>query len=613
MATSTEPQSNKTKASLDDMPWDLLAVRSLPVDQDKNHLVQRPTPGVIYSEVQPTPMEKPYVAAFSKTALELLDLEHLEDPLNDKKLANYFGGCEVPPGALPIAHCYCGHQFGQFAGQLGDGRAITLGEIINSKGSRVELQMKGAGKTPYSRFADGRAVLRSSIREFLCSEHMAALGVPTSRAATLVVSDITKVMRDPLYDGHPVDEKCAVVLRLAQSFLRLGSWEIFRSGGPSAGNEVLCEQLTDYTIQNHFPEIYESITDGDEEIATKKRRAAFYKEVVKRTAHTVARWQAVGFVHGVLNTDNLSILGLTIDYGPYGFLDRFDPNYTPNHSDNGSRYCYRNQVAVCKWNLARFAEVLTFIMDMEDLRQGLDSYDSEFQAEYNRIFAGKMGFNTADETSKTVRDKFLETLEETAGDWTNSFRALTTLGNLKDTDSQNALVDALTNQSGTSTQLAYQRQPSLSRKQISMMKELPDEQKYIYERILGGPVDFDAMEKDWERFDELAKMDESEFRAQTRTKWEIFVQEYVSALEKAGMSNAEERRQILNASNPQYVLRQHLAQRAIAEAEAGDYTFLRKLQSVMEDPFTKLPESDDQIFGEKKPEWAETLCVSCSS
>lgn len=227
---------------------------------------------------------------------------------------------------------------GEFAGQLGDGAAIYLGEIINSKNEHWELQLKGAGKTPYSRDADGRKVLRSSLREFLCSEAMHNLGIPTTRAMTCIVGD-DKVERDMFYNGNPKMESCSVISRLAQSFIRFGSFEIFKPldrnsyrSGPSVGRHDILTNMTDYIIKSYFPSI------NDKEVSQCEKYKLFYKNVVINTAKLTAKWQAVGFVHGVLNTDNMSILGLTIDYGPFGFMDRFDFDHIPNTSDTNGRY-----------------------------------------------------------------------------------------------------------------------------------------------------------------------------------------------------------------------------------------------------------------------------------
>lgn len=321
---------------------------------------------------------------------------------------------------------------GTFAGQLGDGAAICLGEIVNNRGEHWELQLKGSGPTPYSRDSDGRKVLRSSIREFLCSEAMHSLGIGTTRAATCIVSD-DQVVRDMFYDGNSKRENCTVVSRIAPSFIRFGSFEIFTTlnrssglAGPSVGRNDLLATLADFTIETLYP----SITDGSKEEKYKQ----FYKEVVIRTAKLVASWQAVGFVHGVLNTDNMSILGLTIDYGPFGFLDRYDPDHIPNTSDTEGRYRFQQQPEICCWNLNKFAEALNPLVPMQELKSILNEhYFKEFKEEYESKMIRKLGFSKrisesdSEISDHSVISKLLETLQTVGGDYTNCFRSLSIL------------------------------------------------------------------------------------------------------------------------------------------------------------------------------------------
>ena len=323
--------------SADDLQWDHLQLRTLPVlmdaDPGDEESLRRPrsVSGACFSRAKPTPLERPSLLAVAPDALALVELlpEELE-----RQIA-YFCGNALPPGSEPLAHCYAGHQFGVYAGQLGDGAAISLGEVVNGRGERWEVQLKGAGRTHYSRAGtDGRKVLRSSLREFLCSEAMHHLGIPTTRAAALVTSD-SRVMRDVLRNGNAKEEHCAVVARVARSFLRFGSFEVCRAAGadgdragPSAGLErEMLVPLVDYAVEVLFPAL------GAAHASTEARCAALLAEAVARTARLVAAWQAVGFVHGVLNTDNMALTGDTIDYGPFGFLNCYDEDCTPNTSD----------------------------------------------------------------------------------------------------------------------------------------------------------------------------------------------------------------------------------------------------------------------------------------
>jgi len=273
-------------------------------------------PPAFHTRLQPTPLPKPYLVAFNPAAAALVGLA--PEVAGTRAFVETFAGNHVPAGAEPLSAIYAGHQFGTFVSQLGDGRAILLGEALGPDGRRWDLQLKGAGLTPYSRMGDGRAVLRSSIREYLCSEAMHGLGIPTTRALAILGSD-APVRRESV-------ETAAVVTRMAPCHVRFGSFELFYHRRQHA--EV--RMLADYLIEQHFPQLR----------AETQSHLALLREVVRRTASLVAQWQAVGFCHGVMNTDNMSVLGLTIDYGPYGFLDGFDRNHICNHSDEGGRYAY---------------------------------------------------------------------------------------------------------------------------------------------------------------------------------------------------------------------------------------------------------------------------------
>ncbi len=331
-----------TLATLDSIAFDDSFVRCLPGDSN-GATTSRQVLGACYSLVTPTPVQAPALLAWSEEAGELLGIARPGEARGP--LVDVLGGNRVLPGMRPFASCYGGHQFGNWAGQLGDGRAISLGEIVDPCAQRWELQLKGAGPTPYSRHSDGRAVLRSSIREFLCSEAMHHLGVPTTRALALVATG-DRVTRDMFYDGRPRQEPGAVVTRVAPSFVRFGNFEILSA----RGDHALLKKLADYVLVHHFPEL------GTPVAATYER---WFAEICRRTAIMVAHWMRVGFIHGVMNTDNMSILGLTLDYGPYGWLDHYEPGFTPNTTDAaGKRYCYGNQPGVAEWNLLQLARAL---------------------------------------------------------------------------------------------------------------------------------------------------------------------------------------------------------------------------------------------------------------
>jgi uncharacterized protein YdiU (UPF0061 family) len=351
-----------------------------------NRFVAELPAGACYTIVQPTPVAAPKLLAWSGDLAEMLGLAS-PSPLAIEVLS----GNTVLPGMRPFAARYGGHQFGNWAGQLGDGRAITLGEINGQ-----ELQLKGAGLTPYSRTADGRAVLRSSLREFLCSEAMHWLGVPTTRALSLVATG-EPVIRDMFYDGHPAPEPGAIVCRVAPSFVRFGNFQILEDDPK--------KRLVDYVIRNYFSE-----------------HEDWFHEVCKRTALLMVDWMRLGFVHGVMNTDNLSILGLTIDYGPYGWLEGYDPQWTPNTTDlPGRRYCYGNQPQIALWNLTRLAEALVGFVEKEKLEKALELYIETYQEQMTKALAAKLGLDAVDEPLMTG---LFSVLGDSETDFTLFFRNL---------------------------------------------------------------------------------------------------------------------------------------------------------------------------------------------
>ena len=388
------------------MRFDTRFTAALPADPDRSN--RRRQVQAAFSYVDPTPVAAPRTLAVSREVADLLCLD--EAWCESEEFAEVFAGNRVPEGAEPFAANYGGHQFGSWAGQLGDGRAIVLGEVVDRNGQHQTLQLKGAGPTPYSRTADGRAVLRSSIREFLCSEAMHHLGIPTTRALSLVATG-DSVVRDVLYDGHPRPEPGAVVCRVAPSFTRFGTFQL----PASRGDIDLLRQLLTYTITNDFPGF-----DPDD-IGT------WYAEVARRTARLVVDWMRVGFVHGVLNTDNMSILGLTIDYGPYGWLESFDPDWTPNTTDAGTRrYRYGAQPQVVHWNLVQLANAVAPLLDdpKTALQPGVDGYAEEYQRGFESMMAERLGWGSWREADGALVDQLFEVLSKTEVDQVLFFRDL---------------------------------------------------------------------------------------------------------------------------------------------------------------------------------------------
>lgn len=495
-----------------DLRFDNAFVRELPGDPDAS-VSPRQVHAALYSRVAPTPVAAPRLLAHSREAAALIDVDTAD--VGSDAFAAVFGGNRLLPGMEPYASNYGGHQFGNWAGQLGDGRAISLGEAINRAGQRWELQLKGAGPTPYSRGADGRAVLRSSIREFLCSEAMHHLGVPTTRALCLIGTG-EAVERDMFYDGHPRDEPGAIVCRVAPSFIRFGHFELPASRGDTA----LLRQLVDFTIRRDFAPLAATHAPGSEALY-----AAWFAEVCRRTAVLIAHWMRVGFVHGVMNTDNLSILGLTIDYGPYGWIDDFDPDWTPNTTDRERRrYRFGNQVQIAYWNLGCLAGAIAPLFAAQDaLHAGLQGYVDTFVETDRASIAAKLGLRVCVDDDIARMQSLQRLLHEGEVDMTLFFRDL-------------AAVDPL--------------RPSIA----SLQHAFYDDAKYTALQ----PA-FDAWLRDY---------------AQRL------------ALDAVPLPERIER---MNSANPRYVLRNYLAQQVIDRAEQGDAGGVQELLEVLRNPYAEQP------------------------
>jgi uncharacterized protein YdiU (UPF0061 family) len=528
-----------------DLRFDNSFVRDLPADPSTDNRV-RQVHGACYSRVAPTPVAEPRLVACAREVAQLIGLT--EDDCQSNEFAAVFAGNQLLPGMAPYAACYGGHQFGSWAGQLGDGRAISLGEVLTPSGQRWELQLKGAGRTPYSRTADGRAVMRSSVREFLCSEAMHHLGVPTTRALSLVATG-EQVLRDILYDGHPRLEPGAVVCRVAPSFIRFGNFEIF-----TARRDLpTLRTLADYTIKTHFADLLPASSSAPGEIYGR-----WFAEVCRRTAVLLVHWMRVGFVHGVMNTDNMSILGLTIDYGPYGWLEDFDPGWTPNTTDaGGRRYRFGAQPDVALWNLVRLANALLPLTDDPvPLEQALQGYADAFATGHRAMLAAKLGL-TGFAQRGLLEDALIEDLPAALAsaeiDMTIFFRALA---------------------------------------------DLPCEDE------AAGVTDADL----------LAPLAEAFYTPPAPAVLTAWLRRYVQTVRTAGISDRQ-RLQEMNRVNPRYVLRNYLAQLAIDDAEKGDPSQVLRLLDVLRHPYDDQPGCDE--FARRRPEWARNRAgcsmLSCSS
>ena len=402
----TQVDSNQARpvgmGPLATLEWSNRFIKDTPGDGQANG-PSRQVPNACWSRATPFAAPSPTLRLWSESMASQLRLARGE--------ANVLAGGRTVAGMDPYAQRYGGHQFGNWAGQLGDGRAITLGEV-DSKEGIVELQLKGAGHTPYSRFADGKAVLRSSIREFLCSEAMHHLGVPTTRALSLCTTG-ESVMRDVLYNGNKAMEQGAVVCRVAPSFIRFGSFQIHTA----TGDEATLRALVEHTLSHHFP-THTATSDAG--------IVAWANEVAETTALMISHWMRVGFVHGVMNTDNMSIHGLTIDYGPYGWLEDYNPGWTPNTTDaSRRRYRYGQQPQIGAWNLARWLESLIPLMEQpEPLESVLDHYGEVFNEHHNQMWVAKLGLDSWRESDQLLIQELNTVLQVIETDMTIFFRLL---------------------------------------------------------------------------------------------------------------------------------------------------------------------------------------------
>ncbi len=352
--------------------------------------------------VAPMPVSDPWLVAFNPDVAALLEL----DPAAaiDPDFLAWIAGAHTLPGTEPVAAAYAGHQFGVWVPQLGDGRAILLGEVTTSRHQRWDVQVKGAGMTRFSRMGDGRAVLRSTVREYLASEAMHGLGIPTTRALAIAASDM------PVYRERA--ETAAVLVRVAPSHVRFGSFEYFAARrDPDA-----VRQLADHVLEHHFPACLA--------LPAQERYAAWFREVVDRTARLMAQWTAVGFAHGVMNTDNMSILGLSLDYGPYGFLETYDPGFICNHSDPSGRYAFDQQPRIGLWNCARLGESLFPLVPEAPARAALESYRATFEQAMDGMVRGKLGLVTPREEDAALAADLFEMLHRAGADYTRFFRLL---------------------------------------------------------------------------------------------------------------------------------------------------------------------------------------------
>jgi uncharacterized protein YdiU (UPF0061 family) len=511
-------------------------ITELPADPSTTN-TPRQVEQACFSFVSPTPTSNP---AIIHTSMEMLsELGIPESEVTEGNFLSYFSGQSTYPESKPYAMAYGGHQFGHWAGQLGDGRAINIMDLRAGE-KKWSLQLKGAGPTPYSRTADGLAVLRSSIREHLCSEAMYHLGVPTTRSLSLCLTG-DQVLRDVMYNGNAAYEKGAVVCRAAESFLRFGNYQLFAS----RGDKDNLRKLLDYTIKYHFKEIKSSGNTAYIDL---------FQEVSKRTLEMVLHWQRVGFVHGVMNTDNMSILGLTIDFGPYGWLEGYDDDWTPNTTDKQfKRYRYGNQPKIALWNLVQFGNVINYLVeDSVALQQTVNWYNEELDIGYIKMMCAKIGLDIPKEKGRVLISSLESALTEVETDMTIFFRQLA-----------NCSVAA-------------------------------------------------SFEECWSVIQDAFYADQ--ISEQSKLFWKEWFEEYYTLIKQEQITDSN-RKNSMDKVNPKYVLRNYMAQLAIDKADQGDYALIEELHQCLKRPYDDQPAYEHWYT--RRPEWARhkvgCSMLSCSS
>jgi serine/tyrosine/threonine adenylyltransferase len=515
-----------------------LFTSSLPQDTQKNNHT-RQVQWACFSYTTPVIPSNPKLITHSKTLVKELWLS--QKNILSEEFTDIFSGKKIFPNTTPYAMCYGGHQFGHWAGQLWDGRAINLFEVDTKKGVQT-LQLKWAWPTPYSRWGDGFAVLRSSLREYMCSEAMFHLWVPTTRALSLIITG-DKVVRDVMYDGNPQFEPWAIVCRVAPSFIRFGNFEIFAARGDLKTLKI----LLDFTIKHYFSHLWKP---------SKKVYIKFLQEVAETTLDMIIHWQRVGFVHGVMNTDNMSILWLTIDYGPYGFLDHYDESWTPNTTDaEGRRYRFWNQPNIALWNIVQLANALhPLIQDIPVIEKIVENYRTNFQKKYLTMMQQKLWLREDISSDISLIQELIKLLQISETDYTIFFRNLSNY-----------------------------------------------EKNKTYTTDILEPI-------------EAAFYTPQEIVWEIQTSWENWIKKYLQRLKVEAQSDTQ-RKTSMNQVNPKYIWRNYIASQVIEDVGKWDTTSLEECMKMLEKPYDEAPEF--KHYFSKCPDWAKEKVgcsmLSCSS
>jgi len=543
------------------LTFDNRFINNLPSDKQEENS-QRQVHHAAFSFVNPTKVSQPQLLAVSENLALILGFS--KEDIESEEFCQTFSGNSLMEGMQGYSMCYGGHQFGHWAGQLGDGRAINLGEVVTKNDGHQTLQLKGAGPTPYSRTADGLAVLRSSIREFLCSEAMFHLGIPTTRALSICLTG-EQVMRDMFYDGHAKNEQGAVVCRVSKSFMRFGSFQL----PAQRGDIELLKAMVDHSIRSNFSHLFDENIEFDKHVYLN-----WFADICQSTCEMIVHWQRVGFVHGVMNTDNMSILGETIDYGPYGWIDNFDLNWTPNTTDaSGKRYRFGAQAEIGQWNLFQLANALYLLInEAKPLEELLNNYAIQYQSLWHEMMLSKLGL------SKVESEKFELNY--------NSNK------NTVDKEDEKLLLEL-----------------------ENILSLIETDMTLFYRQLAKLPmIAMSAKQEQWitvfaDCYYKIEQVDE-----QYRQQMSGWLTRYINRFEQDELT-IEQHISLMNRTNPKYVLRNYLAQQAIERAEQGDFTEVKRLQELLKTPYQE--QGEFELYSQKRPTWAENKAgcstLSCSS
>ncbi|CAD5113529.1 DgyrCDS2691 [Dimorphilus gyrociliatus] len=574
------------------------ALNSLPFDKSKEYRTHRQVKGFCYTKADITRVKDPQLVAVSPNALKTLGLD--ESCVKDPDFVEYFSGNKLLTGSEIAAHSYCGHQYGFFSGQLGDGATVYVGEIDNN-GQTVELQLKGCGRTPFSRAgADGRKVLRSTVREFLASEAMHFLGIPTTRAATCITSG-TFVDRDVSYDGNPIKERVSILGRFAPTFLRIGSLQICdpadeetKAHGPSWETPHLIENICNYTIDNFYPQLAGPTID--------QRYKEFFNAVLYSSAKLVSQWQSVGFCHGTNNTDNVSLVGVTLDYGPFAFLEEYDPDHICNASDHWALFKFDKQPEMMKWSIQKLANSMSSLFTTENSSIKIDMFDEVYKAEYRKIMFKKLGLFKNESKDDELLESLLKVMYITGADYSKTFRILCEISASSSKDEEVNLIDRILSLCADSTTMKhiYRKKETSSSEAIVRSMWILQTRPDLVDKYVKKAEQATLQLNNRQIVRDVHNIANDSKKQRDLIMWKEWVSNYRERLKSETVSS-EERSILMKNINPRFILKNYILQRVIEETEKGNYDDVNTVLELISHPYDDYPHNfcSNKSLGQK--------------